>query len=532
MVEGAWAPFTRWDGTVGGYRALALHYSAIKGYLESAGRRVVDEVLRLDPVEFQDNVSLRGFQEEALERWESAGRRGIIAMPTGTGKTFVALKAMARLSMPTLVVVPTLDLQAQWSERVEEGLGFTPGLLGGGRHEVRPVTVATYDSAYLHAEELGDRFGLIIFDEVHHLPAPNYRVIAEFSAAPYRMGLSATPEREDGLDELYPMLVGGIVYRASLPELAGSEVAPFEVRRIYVDLSPEERARYDALRREFRALVAGLGIGMRGRDWFRRLVALAARSGEARRALLDRMEMSRIAMNTESKVLALKRVLAENAGVPTIVFTRYNEMAYRISRELLVPAITHETPREEREEILEGFRRGRYRVVVTSMVLDEGVDVPDATLAVVLGGFGTARQFLQRLGRVLRKREGKVARMVEIVAKGTLDYNLSRRRRVAAGRPAEGKGEGRGRQAGLPRAGRRGGRRGPGRVRVRSRRILDVRGARGEDIPALQRLRPQARVGPLQPDEAAPGAFPGLRWDEAVRAEEDALLHGTRALAR
>lgn len=109
-------------------------------------------------------------------------------MPTGTGKTFVALKAMARLSKPALVVVSTLDLQAQWSERVEEGLGFTPGLLGGGRHEIRPVTVATYNSTYLHAEELGDRFGLIIFDEVHHLPAPNYRVIAEFSAVPLQDG--------------------------------------------------------------------------------------------------------------------------------------------------------------------------------------------------------------------------------------------------------------------------------------------------------------------------------------------------------
>ena len=441
IVEGSWAPFARWDDRIGGYRALALYYSNIRKYLESSGRELLDEVLHLDGVEFRDGVSLRGFQEEALRSWESSGRRGIIVLPTGTGKTFVALKAMARLSVPTLVVVPTLDLQLQWSRRIEEGLGFTPGLLGGGRQEVRPVTVATYDSAYLHAEELGDRFGLLIFDEVHHLPAQNYRVIAEFSAAPYRMGLSATPERDDGLDGSYPVLVGNIVYRAAVSELAGSEVAPFEVRRIYVDLSPEERSRYDALEREFRAAMARLGIDLRGRDGFQRLIKFAARSGDARRALLDRLEMNRIAMNTEAKLLALRRVLAEHPDASSIIFTRYNDLAYRISREFLVPVITHETPKGEREEILEGFRRGRYKVIATSMVLDEGVDVPDATLAIVLGGFGTARQFVQRLGRVLRKREGKTATMIEIIAKDTLDYNLSRRRRVAVRRSAEGEGQ-------------------------------------------------------------------------------------------
>ncbi|MGC9189446.1 MAG: helicase-related protein, partial [Conexivisphaera sp.] len=159
---------------------------------------------------------------------------------------------------------------------------------------------------------------------------------------------------------------------------------------------------------------------------------------DARRALLDRLEMNRIAMNTEAKLLALRRVLAEHPDASSIIFTRYNDLAYRISREFLVPVITHETPKGEREEILEGFRRGRYKVIATSMVLDEGVDVPDATLAIVLGGFGTARQFVQRLGRVLRKREGKTATMIEIIAKDTLDYNLSRRRRVAVRRSAEG----------------------------------------------------------------------------------------------
>ncbi|MGC8555955.1 MAG: DEAD/DEAH box helicase [Conexivisphaera sp.] len=440
VSEGAWIPFSKWDERVGGYRALAMYYSSARRYLDSAGYSVQDEVLQLERPGLEDRVTLRGFQEDALRSWESSSMRGIVVLPTGTGKTFVALKAMAKLGEPTLIVVPTLDLQAQWSRRIEEDLGYEPGLLGGGAHVLRPVTVATYDSARIHAEELGNRFGLLVFDEVHHLPAQSYRAIAELSAAPHRLGLSATPEREDGLHELYPMLVGGIVYRADASALAGSEISPFRIQRVYVDLLPEERARYEELEREFSGILRRLGIRLRGTADFRGLVRLAARSREARTALLDRLEMSRIAMNSEAKIAKLREILAENAGAPTIVFTRYNDMAYRVSREFLVPVITHETPKDEREELLEGFRTGRYRVLATSTVLDEGVDVPDAALAVVLGGFGTTRQFVQRLGRILRKREGKVATMIEIVARGTLDYRLSRRRRLAARESAAGEG--------------------------------------------------------------------------------------------
>jgi superfamily II DNA or RNA helicase len=439
IAEGAWVPYAVWDDRVRGYRALALYYSTIMKYLTAAGYDVHDDVLRLDDVKFEDRISLKQFQEDALRAWESSGSRGIVVLPTGTGKTFVALKAMARLSIPTLVVVPTIDLQVQWSRRIAEGLGYEPGMLGGGRQDVRAVTVATYDSAFLHAEKLGNRFGLLVFDEVHHLPAQNYRVIAEFSAAPYRMGLSATPERGDGLDSSYPLLVGNIVYRTAVSEMAGSEVAPFSIQRVYVDLPPDERSRYEELEREFRGTLMRLGIDIRAKDGFQRLIRFAARNRDARRALLARLEMNKIAMNTDAKLEGLRRLLAERAGTPSIIFTRYNELAYKISREFLIPIITHETPKGEREEILEGFRDGRYRAVVTSTVLDEGIDVPDATLAIVLGGFGTTRQLVQRLGRILRKREGKTATMIEVVARGTLDYNLSRRRRIAVHGSVEGK---------------------------------------------------------------------------------------------
>jgi superfamily II DNA or RNA helicase len=125
----------------------------------------------------------------------------------------------------------------------------------------------------------------------------------------------------------------------------------------------------------------------------------------------------------------LKGLLEENRDEKAIIFTRHNKLVYRISREMLIPAITHQTPREEREEILDGFKAGRYLRVVTSQVLDEGVDVPDASLAVILSGTGSTRQFIQRLGRVLRKKGDKQAKLVELVSMGTAETRTSRRRK-------------------------------------------------------------------------------------------------------
>ncbi len=136
-----------------------------------------------------------------------------------------------------------------------------------------------------------------------------------------------------------------------------------------------------------------------------------------------------LAQNSSSKVDYLKELLAENRDEKAIIFTRHNKLVYRVSREMLIPAITHQTPREEREEILDGFKAGRYLRVVTSQVLDEGVNVPDASLAVILSGTGSGRQFIQRLGRVLRKKGGKQAKLVELVSMGTAETRTSRRRK-------------------------------------------------------------------------------------------------------
>ena len=161
-------------------------------------------------------------------------------------------------------------------------------------------------------------------------------------------------------------------------------------------------------------------------------MSFVRRSGadpEARRALLARNAAMDIALNSSEKINYLKNILQANSDVKTIIFTRHNKLVYKISRLLLIPAITHQTVSEERRSILDNFKSGPYRRIITSQVLDEGIDVPDAALAVILSGTGSSRQFIQRLGRVLRKREGKQAVLIELVSMETAETRISQRRK-------------------------------------------------------------------------------------------------------
>ena len=157
----------------------------------------------------------RPYQEDALTAWRAEGCRGVVVLPTGSGKTLVGAMAIAEVELATLVVVPTIDLLRQWQRALAEALGRSPediGVYGGGAHEVQPITIITYESAALHPELLR-RFGLLIFDECHHLPAQTYRQIAEGAFTPQRLGLSATPERADDEHLALERLIGPEVYR-------------------------------------------------------------------------------------------------------------------------------------------------------------------------------------------------------------------------------------------------------------------------------------------------------------------------------
>lgn len=294
---------------------------------------------------------------------------------------------------------------------------------------MKALTVSTYDSAYLRVEELGNRFSLIVFDEVHHLPAVGFRHIAEMFASPYRMGLTATYEREDDLHLELPRLVGGKVYELAVQDLAGRHLSEYDLERIQVDLTPEEQTEHDAQHKIFTDYLASRRLVLRTPKDFTRFIMRTGRDPAAREALLARNRAMDIALNSSSKLEALKQVLLDNPDDPTIIFTQHNKLVHRIAREHLIPCITYMTSKDERIEILDNLRDGKYRLVVTSKVLDEGVDVPDATQAVILSGTGSSREFIQRLGRVLRKREGKRARLIEIVSRGTSETRMSWRRK-------------------------------------------------------------------------------------------------------
>jgi superfamily II DNA or RNA helicase len=302
------------------------------------------------------------------------------------------------------------------------------GAYGGGENKLEPLTISTYDSAYIRAEELGNRFLFIIFDEVHHLPAPSYSQIAEMYIAPHRMGLTATFERNDGGHLDLPRLVGGCVYKLEVNDLAGSHLSPYTNEKVFVDLTPEEQRLYKREYSVFTNFLKKKKMRLRNQKDFQRFIMRTGSDPEARKALLARNKALRIVMNSDAKISALIEFLRLYREEKVLIFTRYNQLVYRISRRLFIPAITHKTPREERKEILEKYKKGEYRAIVTSQVLDEGIDVPDASIGLILSGTGSSREYIQRLGRILRKRKGKQAKLIEIIARKTVETRISQRR--------------------------------------------------------------------------------------------------------
>jgi superfamily II DNA or RNA helicase len=371
----------------------------------------------------------RPYQSEALEAWKSHRGRGVVVLPTGAGKSHVAVMAIDNKRRGTLIVAPTLDLVRQWFDLLSTSFGEPVGLVGGGEHEVRPITVTTYDSLYIHADHLGARFGLVVFDECHHLAGAAYSLAARAFLAPYRLGLTATPERTDGRDRELDALVGPVVYRKDIVELSGDYLAQYETERISVTLSPEERAEHDTERGIYRQFITRHGIRMSQPSGWGEFIMLASRSDEGRRAMTAYRRQRAIAFAPAAKLEYLGHLLHFHRQDRAILFTQDNATAYAISRRFLVPVLTHQTKVRERSEILTGLAAGTFHAVATSKVLNEGVDVPDANVAVILSGSGTVREHVQRLGRILRKRGDKRAVLYELVTEATTETYTSDRRR-------------------------------------------------------------------------------------------------------
>ncbi|MFM7579593.1 MAG: helicase-related protein, partial [Microcystaceae cyanobacterium] len=204
--------------------------------------------------------------------------------------------------------------------------------------------------------------------------------------------------------------------------------------QIKVKLSPQEKERYDhaiQLRNDF---LRQRNIKLGSLDGWQQFVQMSASSPQGRRAMLAHREAKEISLGTESKLQILTDILTTHYPDPILIFTNDNATVYRISRYFFIPAITHQTPVKERHEILSYFRDGRYKTLVTSHVLNEGVDVPQVKIAVILSGTASTREYVQRLGRILRKPVGthQLARLYEVVAEDTSEEQVAQRRKAAS----------------------------------------------------------------------------------------------------
>jgi superfamily II DNA or RNA helicase len=329
-------------------------------------------------------------------------------------------------------VVPTIDLLQQWRAGLADRLGYPldeVGIVGGGKRTVRDLTVITYDSAAMPHRRL-DGFGLLVVDEVHHLPARAYRSIAGKVNAPYRLGLSATPERSDQGHEALDHLIGPVVYRASAAELSRAEhIAAYDEKRLFVSLSPDEQVRYDQLMAEYKWYLASRrGSLGRPEGIFVEMIRRSGHDPAARAALRAHHQARMIALNAEAKIAKVVELLGKHRDDKVIVFSEYNAMVDALSERLLLPSITYRTPLPERRQVLERFRSGEYSKLVTGRVLNEGVDVPDANVAIVVSGSSATREYIQRLGRVLRPKREK-ALLYELVTRRTTEGRSARKRR-------------------------------------------------------------------------------------------------------
>ncbi len=424
-------PGLRFDPRTKDFRAEAIWYRSLVEQIRQQGLAYTDQAREYAPVPWKLQVAKEAFphQLEGLDAWWKQSGRGVVVLPTGTGKTHLANLAIEKAGRPTLVITPTIDLMNQWYDELTMSFGVEVGLLGGGYYDVQPLTVTTYDSAYINMERLGNRFGLVVFDECHHLPGPTYGQSAITAIAPYRLGLTATPERADNAHLHLDQLIGPIVYRREITQLRGEFLAEYRVMTLYVSLSDEERARYEQARELYRSFVQQSGIDMRKPDGWSRFLYVAFRSPEGREAFHAYREQRSLALAAPAKLKLLAQLLERHGGDRVIIFTHDNATVYTIARQFLVPVITHQTKTKERREVLLRFNSGAYPIVATSKVLNEGVNVPEANVAIILSGSGSVREHVQRLGRILRKAGDKQAVLYEVITRGTVEEFTSNRRR-------------------------------------------------------------------------------------------------------
>jgi superfamily II DNA or RNA helicase len=390
----------------------------------------------------------RPYQREAVDRWRAAGRRGTVVLPTGAGKTLVALLAVDDVGAGACIVAPTRALVGQWFTQLADAFGAERvGAYYGDEKEIRPLTITTYHSAFALLERWGERFALLVLDEAHHLADTSagepraWHDHLRIAPSPFRLGLTATypDERDEGLRRL----VGPVVYRRTIGEMTDAELARFALVRRYVRLTPNEEVRYADLTETYEGHMTAAGYRERGgtpADAWRMFAASARRSPAARRALRAFHEREPLVRLADGKLREAARILRAHPAEQAILFCGGTDAAMAVSRALAIPMITASTPASERHALLAALGRGDIRAVASVRVLDEGWDVPGAKLGIVLGDStrGSRRQHAQRLGRLLRRQGDAVASLYEIIAAGTYEFFSSQKRGAGVRRVSEG----------------------------------------------------------------------------------------------
>ena len=422
----------RLDPRTAFHRAPAYLHASLIREARARGLEVDDAVgsARLPaPPPPIDAPRLRDYQAHALAAFEAMARAGVVVLPTGSGKTLLACAAIASASTSALVLVPTCALMEQWRLVLARVFGGNVGVVGDGTFELASLTVITFASAFQRLDVFGHRFGMIVVDEAHHF-ATGFRTEAlEMCTAPYRLGLTATPPipGTPAADRLRTLL-GPVVYERTAADFAGTHLAPVAFQRYTLDLAPDERAAYERDSAPFLELRRALLRANPGLDWAG-CVRHVSRMPGGRTVLAQMRNAAAIATLPRAKRVLVADLLREHQGERILVFAATADDAYRLGLELLAPVITAETPRLERQAILEAFRQGAVRALISARVLNEGIDVPDASVAVVAGGTLGAREHTQRIGRVLRPGPGKTAKVYELVTLDTVDEARDRARR-------------------------------------------------------------------------------------------------------
>jgi superfamily II DNA or RNA helicase len=325
----------------------------------------------------------------------------------------------------------------QWVSTLRAQFGAPIGAVGDGMKSVSRITVMTFESAYRCLDRFGDAFAMRVVDEAHHFASGVRAEALEMCPAAVRLGLTATPPAPGSLGaERLHELLGPLVFQLEIADLAGRDLAALDIIRLPVALTPAERVAYERdieaftrLRREFRRANPDA-------DWLTCVRAIARLPGGVD-VLGSMHRASSLAAFPSAKRRAVQALLARHRRDRTLLFTAAAEHAYSIAEEALVPVITAESTRREREAILSAFREHRVRAISSARVLNEGVDVPDANVAIIVAGALGAREHVQRVGRILRPAENKRAVLYELVTLDTVDeVRFRARRRPLVARPA------------------------------------------------------------------------------------------------